>query len=323
MAPKQRKSTLARNPRQGSESSSSALPIVPSHIRFHDEKAKTDFFENFQDRGVDSEYQVILSDFADTPFPEIIQTQDWESLLEKPTRCPVMFIQEFYSNIHGIDTTVPQFVTTFRGTCIVVTSDLISEVIRVPTVAHPDYPGCECLQTVFRDDLLSHFCDKPSLWGGALNTPCLGFAKGPHFLNMVMTFDFTPLSHYNSITEPYVRFLLSLIEGLFIEFPSHFIASIIDVYIDIATRDKLIFPSAIMRILMHFSILIPLSSLFTIMGAISVGSIRRSEAQLQSKWPHVEMIDPIASAVPPSFASTYSAPSSFVATGVTLKAIME
>ena len=36
-----------------------------------------------------------------------------------------MFIQEFYSNIHGIDIDVPQFVTTFKGTCIVVTPDLI------------------------------------------------------------------------------------------------------------------------------------------------------------------------------------------------------
>ena len=51
-----------------------------------------------------------------------------------------MFIQEFYSNIHGIDTFVPQFVTTF-----IVTLDLISEVLHVPKVAHPDYPGCEHL----------------------------------------------------------------------------------------------------------------------------------------------------------------------------------
>ena len=46
-------------------------------------------------------------------------------------RCPVMFIQEFYSNIHGIDTFVPQFVFTFRGTRIVVTPDLIFEVLYI------------------------------------------------------------------------------------------------------------------------------------------------------------------------------------------------
>ena len=34
-----------------------------------------------------------------------------------------MIIQEFYSNIHGIDTDVPQFVTTFRGTRILVTPE--------------------------------------------------------------------------------------------------------------------------------------------------------------------------------------------------------
>ena len=100
---------------------------------------------------------------------------------------------------------------------------------------------------------------------------------------MVMTFDLTPLSHYNSITEPHARFLLSLIEGPSIEFPFHFITSILDVYLDTATRDKLIFPSAIMQILQHFSIPTPLSPLFTIMGAISASSIRQSEAQLQPK----------------------------------------
>ena len=34
---------------------------------------------------------------------------------------------------------------------------------------------------------------------------------------MVMTFVLHPLSHYNSITEPYARFLLSLLEGLIID----------------------------------------------------------------------------------------------------------
>ena len=146
-----------------------------------------------------------------------------------------MFIQEFYSNIHGVDTDVPQFVTTFRGTRIVVTSDLISEVLRVPRVAYPHYPGCEHLRTVSRDDFPSHFYEKPSLWGSALNNPCSGFAKGPHSFNMVMTFNLTPLSYYNSITKPRARFLLSLMEGRSIEFPSHFITSILDMYLDTAT----------------------------------------------------------------------------------------
>ena len=59
-----------------------------------------------------------------------------------------------------------------------------------------------------------------------------------------MTFVLHPLSHYNSITEPCAKFLLSLLEDLSIDFP-HFITSIIDVYRDTVTHDKLIFPSAI------------------------------------------------------------------------------
>ena len=60
-------------------------------------------------------------------------------------RCPVMFIQEFYSNIHCIDTSVPQFAMRFRGTRIVVTLNLIFEVLHVPRVVHPDYPSCNHL----------------------------------------------------------------------------------------------------------------------------------------------------------------------------------
>ena len=111
----------------------------------------------------------------------------------------------------------------------------------------------------------------------------LELCQRPEILNMVMTFTLTPLSHYNFITKPRARFLLSLLEDLSIDFPSHLITSIIDVYQDTATYDKLIFPSAIMWILRHFSIPIPLSPLFTTMGAISIGSVRRSEVQLQMK----------------------------------------
>ena len=138
--------------------------------------------------------------------------------------------------------------------------------------------GCECLRTVSKDKLLSHFCETPSIWGRKQNTPCLGFAKGLRFLNMVMTFTLTPLSHYNSITKPHARFLLSLLEDLSIDFPTHFITSILDVYQDTAIRDKLIFPLAITRILRHFSIPIPDSPYYTTMAAIDAGSVRQSEA---------------------------------------------
>ena len=113
-------------------------------------------------------------------------------------------------------------------------------------VAHPDYPGYQHPRTVSKDELLSHFYETSSIWGELQNTPCSAFAKGPRFLNMVMTFVLTPLSHYNFNTEPRARILLSLLEDLSIDFPSYFIISIIDVYKDMANYDKLIFPSAIM-----------------------------------------------------------------------------
>ena len=96
-------------------------------------------------------------------------------------------------------------------------------------------------------------------------------------MNMVMTFVLHPLVHYNSITESRARFLLSLLEHLTIDFPSQFIPFIIDVYRDTATCDKLIFPSAIMQILCHFSISFPFSDHFPVLCAIDYATVKWSE----------------------------------------------
>ena len=179
--------------------------------------------------------------------------------------------------MHEFDYSVPLFVTRVRGTCIVVTLDIVSEVLRVLKVEHPDYPGCECLRIVSKDELISSFCEHPSNWGDRQFTSCTAFAKGPRFLNMVMTFVLHPLSHYNSIIEPHAQVLLSLLELLTIDFLFHFILSIIDVYRDTVTHDKLIFPSTIMRILCHFSIPFPDSDHFHVMCAIDAATIKQSE----------------------------------------------
>ena len=181
--------------------------------------------------------------------------------------------------MHGIDRFVPLFFTRVRGTRIPVTPQLVADVLRVLRIEFPDYPSCERLMTVSRDELMSTFCKRPTAWGERLFTPCRPFAKGPRFMNMVMTSVLYPLSHYNFITEPCARFLLSLLEHLTIDFPSHFILSIIDVHLDSAFHDKLIFPSTITRILRHFSVPFPSSNHFTVMCAIDNATVKRSEAQ--------------------------------------------
>ena len=104
--------------------------------------------------------------------------------------------------MHGIDHSVPLFFTRIRGTLIPITPQLVAEVRRVPRIEFPDYPSCERLRTVSRDELMSTFYERPSVWGERLFIPCRPFTKGPRFINMVMTFVLHPLSHYNSITEP-------------------------------------------------------------------------------------------------------------------------
>ena len=73
--------------------------------------------------------------------------------------------------------------------------------------------------------------------------------------------------------------MLSLLEHFTIDFTFHFILSIIDVHLDAVSRDKLIFPSTITRILRHFSIHFPSSDHFPIMCAIDYTIVKRSEAQ--------------------------------------------
>ena len=147
-----------------SRASTSCSDPTPSSIRFHDEDAGKDFSENFSRRGVHLERRVILADFADTNLPDVIHSRGWESLCDVLVTCPSMLIQEFYSNMHGLDSLVPLFHTRVQGTRIVVTPELVSDVLHVLRVKHLDYPGCERLRTVSKDEMISAFCERPSNW---------------------------------------------------------------------------------------------------------------------------------------------------------------
>ena len=118
MAPK-RKSTLARNLLRSGASSSSDSTLLS--LRFRDDDAHKAFSENFSRRGVHSERQVILADFADTDLLTVIHSREWKSLCDVPVTYPIVLIQEFYSNMHEIDRSVPLFFTCVRGTRIPIT----------------------------------------------------------------------------------------------------------------------------------------------------------------------------------------------------------
>lgn len=104
-------------------SSSTSSPSLHEH--FHDTKSIEDFVENFSDMAIHFEHHVILFDFLDTLLPSLFRTRGLECLCEKLVKCPSRFIQKFYSNIHTINTYVPQFTAIFRGTCIIVIPKLI------------------------------------------------------------------------------------------------------------------------------------------------------------------------------------------------------
>ena len=105
-----------------------------------------------------------MADFTNTNLPNVIHSQGWESLCDVSVTRLFVLIQEFYSNMHGIDSSIPLFHTHVRGTHIVVTPQLVVDVLHVPRVEHPDYPECDLLRTVSKDEMFSAFYKRPSNW---------------------------------------------------------------------------------------------------------------------------------------------------------------
>ena len=92
--------------------------------------------------------------------------------------------------MHEFNYLIPLFVTRVQGMRIVVTLDIVFNMLCVPRVEHFDYPGCDRFRIVSKDKLISSFCECPSDWGDRQFTSCSAFAKGPRFLNMIMNFFF-------------------------------------------------------------------------------------------------------------------------------------
>ena len=167
----------------------------------------------------------------------------------------------------------------FRGTHIAVTPNFIFAVLHVPRVAHPNYPSHTHLHTIFRDKLALLFNEMAMVWGDTLNLSTqLSLLK----IQGSLIWWWSLFSHHSHTITPslslmLVSFFLSWKIFLYI-FPSHMIVSMIDIYRDTATRDKLIFPLTITRSLTHLHFTIPSSPLFYAMGANSKESISRSGA---------------------------------------------
>ena len=77
---------------------------------------------------------------------------------------------------------------------------------------------------------------------------------------------------------------------------------------DSASRHKLVFPSAITRILRHFSVPFPSFDHFSIMCVIDYATVKRSEAQFQSR--QTDSATPSSRSAPSRFTPSASAPSS-------------
>ena len=83
---------------------------------------------------------------------------------------------------------------------------------------------------------------------------------------------------------------------------------LMSVHLDSASHDKLIFPSAIMRILCHFSVPFPSFDHFTVMCAIDYATVKCSEAQFRLR--QSDSATPSSHSAPSCSALSTSAPSS-------------
>ena len=64
--------------------------------------------------------------------------------------------------MHGFDYSVPHFITSVRGMRIVVTPQIVVDVLRVLRAEFPNYLGYDRLKTVSKEELISAFCERPS-----------------------------------------------------------------------------------------------------------------------------------------------------------------
>ena len=154
MEPK-RKSTPSWNPLHSGASSS--FDPTPSHVRFRDVNPNRTSLRTFLDEAFIQNAKSFYWTFPTLTYPLSFIVGGWESLCDVLVTCPWVLIQEFYSNMHGFDYLVLIFGTRVWGTCIVVTPDIVSDVLRVLKVVHANYLGYDRLKTVSKDKLISSF----------------------------------------------------------------------------------------------------------------------------------------------------------------------
>ena len=154
------KSTPSRNPLHFGASSSA--DTTPFFVRFHDEKARSDFF-----------WELFLTRHSfGTPRRLVELLRHWPSHCHLQSGSGVtvwrlghMFIRADLGVLlqHAL---IRLFSTSFHYSCsryrIVVIPEIVSDMLRVPRVEHPDYPGCDRLKTVSKDELISSSCERSS-----------------------------------------------------------------------------------------------------------------------------------------------------------------
>lgn len=68
---------------------------------------------------------------------DLLDAQGWLLMMEDHWPAPVVIVREFYMNLHDWD--VDSFKTWLRGRPILVTPDLINNIVGVPRVANLDF----------------------------------------------------------------------------------------------------------------------------------------------------------------------------------------
>ena len=94
-------------------------------------------------------------------------------------------------------------------------------------------------------------------WGSSKTITTKSFTDESRMYNLIICFDLLPLSHWNTITKTWAKFLYTFMTKVSIDLPSVICKSLIEVHECEDKMSHLIHPCLITRLLTHLKITIP------------------------------------------------------------------
>jgi hypothetical protein len=264
----------------------SSKKCADSSARFRSPAAEKAYNDRFHYRTLMPERGVKVSDLVDPTFSiilDIFKNQCWDSLISKPVSPYLEIVREFYANIHKIKRNPPSFETHLRGINIKVTSELISEVAKVPIVPKPSYPFPDP-EFPSKDTMMKVFAYEDGIpWhDDEKNVALSHMTPAMKLLARIVLQNLWPINQHVGMGVDKAKFMFAMIACVPIDFCSHAILVMIDTFHDKVT--SLPFAGLITKIAKHKKVPIPISEpCQTPLGFFSKSTVQKSHPQIYQR----------------------------------------